>query len=242
MNIQDTTNLCAWLREHSSGESRQLAEAAAVIEHLMRENARLAESEKRLEDLQASLQEHAEGQPVWIVNDEDGEHVMMCPKEPTREELLALNHKINRAVYVQAFVLFPADAVLGKAPTVVPSGFTLMPLVADDAMLEAIEDAMKAESKVEWDSNLGGQVHFGNPEAVYLAALAAAPKQAVAVSDAAQEPVAPVPTVTPWEERYRKVACSYNTTYGELEECKKMRAACQAEILDWRAIASRVTH
>jgi hypothetical protein len=57
----------------------------------------------------------AAGQRVWIVNDDAGEHIMMCPQEPSAEMLAKLAEKVKRSVSVQVFILSPVSKEgLGK--------------------------------------------------------------------------------------------------------------------------------
>ena len=46
-------------------------------------------------------------QHVWIVNDDRGEHVMMCPQAPAGEDMENLAARIERNVIVEEFLLLP---------------------------------------------------------------------------------------------------------------------------------------
>lgn len=82
--------------------------------------------------------------------------------------------------------LFRAADALDSQPTYtapgVPEGFLLVPIIPTQEILDAIEDAAKAETSVEWDSNLGANVYFGDASCVYNAILAVKPEVQIASS------------------------------------------------------------
>lgn len=71
--------------------------------------------------------------------------------------------------------MLPAPVAALAPQSAIPEGWKLVPIEPTENMLDAIEDAAKAECKVEWDSCLGSNLHFGDAENVYRDLLAAAP-------------------------------------------------------------------
>jgi hypothetical protein len=69
--------------------------------------------------LESMLDHSPDGQLVWIVNDDAGEHVMMCPRAPSADELAQASTKIGRTCTARAFVLFPAKAAAPSPGTAV---------------------------------------------------------------------------------------------------------------------------
>jgi hypothetical protein len=68
----------------------------------------------KLEDVRAALARRAAedapaAQRVWIINDDRGEHVMMCPTEPSDELMTATAKKIQRSITAEEFLLTPAS-------------------------------------------------------------------------------------------------------------------------------------
>lgn len=48
-------------------------------------------------------------QPIWLVSDAKGEHVMLCPKEPTQEALANISAQISSVCSVTKYFLLPAS-------------------------------------------------------------------------------------------------------------------------------------
>jgi hypothetical protein len=80
----------------SKGQSTETAEGKAWL------------AAKALVDQAAHLPPATATQHVWVVDDDRGEHIMMCPKAPTPEAMEALAIQIERNVLVGEFLLLPA--------------------------------------------------------------------------------------------------------------------------------------
>lgn len=67
--------------------------------------------------LESLLGSSPDVQPIWLVNDDMGQHVMLCPRAPSESELADVSAKIGRSCTVSAFLLHPRqDAAPGTTP------------------------------------------------------------------------------------------------------------------------------